>query len=54
MHSKQFSNRQLRAEWRGLKEQPTYVKVGLALFLTVVLICAVLVAVPLWEGLVGS
>jgi hypothetical protein len=37
-----------------LKDQLTIIKVGIALFVAVTLICAALVAIPLWEALVES
>jgi hypothetical protein len=37
-----------------LKDQLTIIKVGIALFVAVTLICAALLAVPLWEALVES
>jgi hypothetical protein len=52
MYPTQFSNWPLQKEWKSLKQQPTFIKVGLVVFATLVMSCAVLVAVPLWEAVV--
>ena len=44
-----------RADERGsLSEQPLPIKMALLLLAAATLVCAVLVAVPLWEALIGG
>jgi hypothetical protein len=52
MYPTKFSNCPLQEEWKSLKQQPTFIKVGLVVFATLVVSCAVLIAVPLWAVLV--